>query len=96
MASTRAVAQCTHLTTHDSRVRSYENWPRSLKQKPDKLSQVSITRAGKGDQTVCFICGGRLKDWEEMDDPWVEHAVLFPKCMYVVLNKGREFIQECR
>jgi hypothetical protein len=51
--------------------------------------------AGKGDQTVCFHCGGGLKDWEETDDPWVEHAVWFPKCMYLVLNKGREFIPEC-
>ncbi|KDR09161.1 baculoviral IAP repeat-containing protein 3-like [Zootermopsis nevadensis] len=82
--------------TYDSRVRSYENWPRSLKQKPDKLSDAGFYYTGKGDQTVCFHCGGGLKDWEEMDDPWVEHAVWFPKCVYVVLNKGREFIQECR
>jgi hypothetical protein len=52
--------------------------------------------AGKGDQTVCFHCGGGLKDWEETDDPWVEHAMWFPKCVYIVLNKGQEFIQECR
>jgi E3 ubiquitin-protein ligase XIAP len=51
--------------------------------------------AGKGDNTVCFHCGGEFEDWEETDNPWLEHAVWFPKCMYVVLNKGQEFIQEC-
>jgi hypothetical protein len=52
--------------------------------------------AGKGDQTVCFHCGGGLKDWEETDDPWVEHAVWFPKCLHVVLIKGRAFVEECQ
>jgi hypothetical protein len=52
--------------------------------------------AGKGDQTMCFHCGGGLRDWEETDDPWVEHAAWFPKCMHVVLIKGQAFIEECR
>jgi hypothetical protein len=59
------------------------------------LSCVSVL-AGKGDQAVCFHCGGGLRDWEETDDPWVEHAVWFPKCMHVVLIKGQQFIEECR
>lgn len=62
---------------------------------PNSLSFVSVL-AGKGDQTVCFHCGGGLRDWEETDDPWVEHAVWFPKCTHVVLIKGQAFIEECR
>ncbi|GLH01933.1 Apoptosis 1 inhibitor [Gryllus bimaculatus] len=52
----------------------------------------SARENGKSDKTVCFHCGGGLKDWEETDDPWVEHAKWFPKCSYVVLNKGKEFV----
>jgi hypothetical protein len=63
--------------------------------RPTLCSSVSVL-TGKGDQTVCFHCGGGLKDWEENDDPWVEHAVWFPKCMHVVLVKGPAFIEECR
>jgi len=62
---------------------------------PSSLSCVCVL-AGKGDQTVCFSCGGGLRDWEETDDPWVEHAAWFPKCMHVVLIKGQAFIEECR
>jgi hypothetical protein len=62
---------------------------------PNSLSCVSML-AGKGDQTVCFHCGGGLRDWEETDDPWVEHAAWFPKCTHVVLIKGQAFIEECR
>jgi len=82
--------------TYEARLWSYESWPRSLKQKPDKLSEAGFYYTGKGDQTVCFHCGGGLRDWEETDDPWVEHAAWFPKCTHVVLIKGQAFIEECR
>lgn len=82
--------------TYEARLWSYESWPRSLKQKPDRLSEAGFYYTGKGDQTVCFYCGGGLRDWEETDDPWVEHAAWFPKCMHVVLIKGQAFIEECR
>jgi len=82
--------------TYEARMWSYESWPRSLKQKPDRLSEAGFYYTGKGDQTVCFYCGGGLRDWEETDDPWVEHAAWFPKCMHVVLIKGQAFIEECR
>jgi len=82
--------------TYEARLWSYESWPRSLKQKPDKLSEAGFYYTGKGDQTMCFHCGGGLRDWEETDDPWVEHAAWFPKCMHVVLIKGQAFIEECQ
>ncbi|XP_069680761.1 baculoviral IAP repeat-containing protein 7-B isoform X2 [Periplaneta americana] len=80
--------------TKEARLKSYESWPRSLKQKPEILSDAGFYYTGKGDQTVCFHCGGGLKDWEETDDPWVEHAAWFPKCIHLVLIKGREFIEK--
>ena len=64
-------------------------------QSPSSLSRMCVF-AGKGDQTVCFHCGGGLRGWEETDQPWVEHAAWFPKCMHVVLIKGQAFIEECR
>lgn len=49
---------------------------------------------GKGDQTICFHCGGGLKDWEESDEPWVEHARWFSRCNFVLMIKGKEFVDE--
>lgn len=82
--------------TYEARMQSFEGWPKSLKQKPDKLSEAGFYYTGKGDQTVCFHCGGGLKDWEENDDPWVEHALWFPKCIHVILIKGHKFIEDVR
>jgi len=33
-------------------------------------------------------------DWEVDDDPWVEHARWSPLCSYVLLSKGKRFVEE--
>lgn len=33
-------------------------------------------------------------DWEIDDDPWVEHARWSPLCSYVLLSKGKRFVEE--
>ncbi|XP_046986426.1 baculoviral IAP repeat-containing protein 7-like [Schistocerca americana] len=78
--------------TIDSRLKTYENWPISMKQKPETLSEAGFFYTGKGDQTVCFHCGKGLRYWEEHDDPWIQHAVWFPRCGYLVMAKGKSFV----
>ncbi|KAF5301488.1 hypothetical protein FQR65_LT08791 [Abscondita terminalis] len=80
--------------TLESRKKSFAEWPRSLKQKPDELAAAGFFYNGKGDQTICFHCGGGLKDWEDGDTPWEQHAKWFSKCSFVRLQKGQEYISE--
>lgn len=49
---------------------------------------------GKGDQTLCFHCGGGLKNWEEDDDPWEQHALWFSRCNFLILKKSPEFVRK--
>ncbi|KAL1492133.1 hypothetical protein ABEB36_012621 [Hypothenemus hampei] len=72
------------------------SWPRSMKQKPRDLAEAGFFYVGKGDQAVCFCCGGGLKDWEETDDPWEQHALWFPKCQYLLQKKGSEYIKSVK
>lgn len=81
-------------STLEARLRSYEMWPIALKLKPNTLSEAGFFYTRKGDQTICFHCGGGLKDWEESDEPWVEHARWFSKCNYVLLIKGKDFVDK--
>lgn len=81
-------------STYDARLISYDTWPISLKLKPNVLSDAGFFYTGKGDQTICYHCGGGLKDWEETDEPWVEHARWFSRCPYVQAVKGKSFIEE--
>lgn len=80
--------------TRESRLESFSSWPLHIKLRPEILSDAGFYYTGKGDKTVCFQCGGGLKDWEENDDPWKEHARYFSKCTYLIQKMGRDFINE--
>lgn len=78
--------------TVDSRLETFQKWPKAIKQRPAELAEAGFFYTGVGDQTLCFYCGGGLKDWEENDDPWEQHALWFNKCSYVNLKKGQDFV----
>lgn len=76
------------------RLYSYEAWPLMMKQRPPAMSEAGFFYTGKGDRVLCFHCGGGLRDWEEMDIPWEQHAWFYDKCEYLKLMKGQKFIDE--
>lgn len=57
---------------------------------------AGILGEGQDDQMVCFYCSQGLKYWEDDDDPWVEHAKWSPNCFYLLLNKGKQFVDASR
>lgn len=75
-----------------ARLRSFDDWPKTIKQKPKQLSDAGFFYTQKGDRVICFSCGGGLRDWDENDDPWEQHALWFSKCEYLKLVKGQEYI----
>lgn len=76
-----------------ARIRSFAEWPRHMKQKPEQLSEAGFFYTGVGDRVKCFSCGGGLKDWAEDDEPWEQHAVWLNKCRYLNLMKGQSYIE---
>ncbi|XP_071444007.1 death-associated inhibitor of apoptosis 1-like isoform X2 [Hetaerina americana] len=77
-----------------ARLSSYSLWPMAMKQRPNDLAEAGFYYTGNGDQTICFHCGGGLKDWAEDDDPWIEHAKWFSRCSFVNLVKGSDFVSQ--
>ena len=77
-----------------NRIASYTDWPKFLKKRPQDLSDAGFYYSGKGDRVCCFSCGGGLKDWEEGDSPWEQHAMWYGNCEYLKLMKGKCFIDQ--
>lgn len=77
-----------------TRLRTFEEWPIALKQKPIQLSDAGFFYSQRGDLVTCFSCGGNLRNWEIQDDPWEQHALWFKTCNYVKLLRGSEYIEE--
>lgn len=82
-----------HYASETVRLNTFEDWPKTLKQTPAMLAEAGFYYTGRGDKTKCFYCDGGLKDWNEEDSPWEQHARWFKDCKYVKLVKGEEYIQ---
>lgn len=59
-----------------------------------KLAEAGFVSVGLKDYFMCFSCGVGLFNWEENDDPWVEHAKWSSDCVFLRLNKCEKFINE--
>lgn len=77
----------------DARIRTFSQWPRSDIQHPEVLATAGFYYLDIDDQVRCFHCNGGLRSWQKEDDPWYEHAKWFPKCQFVQLAKGSDYIQ---
>lgn len=74
----------------ETRLASFANWPRHLKQDPRVLAEAGFFYAGNQDAVSCFFCGGVLRNWEPEDDPWAEHRHWFPFCEFLKTQPVQE------
>lgn len=83
-----------HLEIEANRLRTFKEWPIQLKMKPIELSDAGFFYTGMGDRVQCYSCGGGVKDWEDDDVAWEQHALWYPNCDYMKLIKGQRYIEE--
>ncbi|KAG9334260.1 hypothetical protein JZ751_008348 [Albula glossodonta] len=76
----------------EERLLTFVNWPSRIPVRPDQLAKAGFYYVGRNDDVKCFCCDGGLRCWESGDDPWVEHAKWFPRCEYLLQEKGQEFL----
>ncbi|KAL4083949.1 hypothetical protein QTP88_029265 [Uroleucon formosanum] len=77
-------------------LKSYNSYPTTSFQNKYSLSESGFRYSGIGDIVECFFCGLVLKKWTKDEIPWVEHAKWNPKCIFVLLCKGNEFIENVK
>ncbi|KAF0751842.1 zinc finger protein 423 [Aphis craccivora] len=83
-------------TTLLSRLETFGSHPLRSCQVRYSLAECGFAYTGTGDTVRCFYCGLSLSDWEENDEAWLQHAVHNPKCVYVLLCKGVQFIENAK
>lgn len=77
------------MATMEARLKSFESWPMSKKQKPHDLAECGFFYLGSEDKVMCFYCGIGIHDWLCEDNVWLEHAINSYKCPYLLLNKSK-------
>ncbi|XP_068453591.1 baculoviral IAP repeat-containing protein 7 [Clinocottus analis] len=80
------------MEVEDSRLTTFHNWPTDASVQPDVLARAGFFYTGHGDNVKCFHCDGGLRNWEPGDDPWQEHAKWFPRCEFLIQERGQDYI----
>ncbi|XP_070600554.1 baculoviral IAP repeat-containing protein 7 isoform X2 [Erythrolamprus reginae] len=81
-----------YMETEGDRLVSFVNWPPDSPVSPELLARAGFFYADQQDYVRCFYCDGALRNWEQGDDPWIEHARWFPRCSFLLQSRGRDFI----
>ncbi|XP_032878241.1 baculoviral IAP repeat-containing protein 3-like [Amblyraja radiata] len=82
------------MLSYDTRLQTFSSWPVRNFIQPEQLSRAGFYYVGQNDDVKCFYCDGGLRSWEAGDDPWVEHAKWFPRCEYLLQEKGQTFVNQ--
>lgn len=80
----------------ESRLRTFSDWPIPNIQPAEALAQAGLYYQKIDDQVRCFHCNIGLRSWQKEDEPWHEHAKWAPKCQFVLLAKGPNFVRQVR
>ncbi|MDP0561742.1 MAG: baculoviral IAP repeat-containing protein [Candidatus Endonucleobacter sp. (ex Gigantidas childressi)] len=69
------------------REKSFLTWPSGFTQTPYSMVNAGFFYTGCEDLVRCFYCGCGLRNWEEGEDPYLEHVRWFPQCGYILKKK---------
>uniref|UniRef100_A0A8C6VLX9 RING-type E3 ubiquitin transferase n=1 Tax=Naja naja TaxID=35670 RepID=A0A8C6VLX9_NAJNA len=81
-----------YMETEGDRLVTFGNWPSYSPVSPQLLARAGFFYTGQQDYVRCFYCDGALRNWEQGDDPWREHARWFPRCAFLLQSRGRDFV----
>ncbi|CAG2114302.1 unnamed protein product, partial [Medioppia subpectinata] len=81
-------------TTYEDRLASFNSNEELFRVNIRQLAEAGFHYIGPGDRVKCFYCFGGVNSFNDGDDPWVQHAGVFPHCQFVRQEKGQTFIND--
>lgn len=81
-------------STFSSRLGTFRTFPPNTGQSKYKLAQCGFQYLNHKDVVQCHWCGIILHDFEINDDCFIEHTRFSPKCLFVLITKGNQYVQK--
>ena len=88
------------MATYEKRLKSFNDkfrWP-FISHTPvvpaSHFAEAGFFYYGEEDIVCCFFCNGTLSRWLPHDDAWTEHAKWYPRCLFLLLVKGPDFVKK--
>ena len=72
-----------YMADFNNRLRSFNKWPKQIKQTPEMLALSGFYYHGVGHYVDCFYCGLGVHEWEDYYNVNFEHRRHSPNCKYL-------------
>ena len=88
-----------HMRSKEARLQTFldnsVSWPvHRIRATPQQIADAGMFYLGERDRVKCWYCNGGLQNWEQDDQPWEEHAKWFPRCEFVLQQKGANYVNQ--
>ncbi|XP_053378018.1 baculoviral IAP repeat-containing protein 7-like [Mercenaria mercenaria] len=80
--------------TIDSRIKSFEKWPKGKTQDIKQLAEAGFAYTGVDDSVRCFYCSIGLRDWPNGACPWEQHILASEECGHVIQCRGKAYVRK--
>lgn len=79
------------------RLTTFALWPLALRKinNAENLSECGFIYTNVSDELKCFSCAHVFSNWIGQD-AWETHAFYSPFCKYLLLAKGKKYVNECQ
>jgi len=81
-------------STFSSRLKTFKTFPSNSTQNKYKLAESGFKYISVDDAVECHWCSIILHAFEFGDDIFLEHTRFSPKCIFVLLTKGNQYVQK--
>ena len=90
----------TNLSTFDSnlliRFESFKDWPKQQIVSKEKLAGAGFTFLNMHDIVECKSCGVKIRNWNNGDDPYMDHIKFRPECEFVHDKANKPYIEHLK
>ncbi|MDD7805837.1 MAG: RING-HC finger protein [Endozoicomonas sp. (ex Botrylloides leachii)] len=83
-----------HMQHYQTRQATFnDSWPTRIKATKEQIAKAGFFYLNESDKTKCFYCNGGLQNWDDNDDPFIEHAKWFPRCAFIISTLGVTYVK---
>ena len=71
-----------------NRLLSFKTWPSNANANPTLLAKAGFYYSGNSDEVICFVCEGKIRNWQKDANPNLEHIKQYSDCPFTCGSIG--------
>nr|CAD7399304.1 unnamed protein product [Timema cristinae] len=72
------------MNCEEKRLFTFNTWPANAPVDARRMAKAGFVYTGKGLVVECFLCHGRIDDWDYGDQAMARHRIMYPNCPFVL------------